>query len=310
MTLEEKITFYSHEAAVDFQKFLREKECGSRIVVEHSFSGEPYFEGTISQFMNLIDLLAKKDEEENEVDEDLLHMKNDLVERKETLEKFFAEHKEGDLLSDATPSQMLAQLQTIDATGDDAIKKEAADKFVSSLMVLATLEDNGLLAEAEGGEDYILTGVKPADEMIIMYAYNDFPAVTSEDLQECKIASHVRTSSTTNYVITVGTEILFVNTDDIADFLDHVDVDEDEAAKFVDAVFFKQAFVGKIHELVAEGNASEEALLEALGAPSFPLEGTNDVISFDITADYLKAVVNDLRKLGILTGKDGKIKNT
>ena len=308
MTLEEKITFYSHEAAVDFQKFLREKECGSRIVVEHSFSGEPYFEGTISQFMNLIDLLAKKDEEENEVDEDLLHMKNDLIERKETLEEFLEGHKEGDLLSDSTPSQMLAQLQTIDATGDDAIKKDAADKFVSSLMVLATLEDNGLLEEE--GENYRLKEIKAADEMTVMYAYNDFPAVTSEDLQECKIASHVRTSSTTNYVITVGTEILFVNTDDIADFLDHVDVDEDEAAKFVDAVFFKQAFVGKIHELVAEGNASEEALLEALGAPSFPLEGTNDVISFDITADYLKAVVNDLRKLGILTGKDGKIKNT
>ena len=308
MTLEEKITFYSHEAAVDFQKFLREKECGSRIVVEHSFSGEPYFEGTISQFMNLIDLLAKKDEEENEVDEDLLHMKNDLIERKETLEEFLEGHKEGDLLSDSTPSQMLAQLQTIDATGDDAIKKDAADKFVSSLMVLATLEDNGLLEEE--GENYRLKEIKAADEMTVMYAYNDFPAVTQDDLAECGIASHVRTSSTTNYVITVGTEILFVNTDDIADFLDHVDVDEDEAAKFVDAVFFKQAFVGKIHELVAEGNASEEALLEALGAPSFPLEGTNDVISFDITADYLKAVVNDLRKLGILTGKDGKIKNT
>ena len=308
MTLEEKITFYSHEAAVDFQKFLREKECGSRIVVEHSFSGEPYFEGTISQFMNLIDLLAKKDEEENEVDEDLLHMKNDLIERKETLEEFFAEHKEGDLLSDATPSQMLAQLQTIDATGDDAIKKDAADKFVSSLMVLATLEDNGLLEEE--GENYRLKEIKAADEMTVMYAYNDFPAVTQDDLAECGIASHVRTSSTTDYVITVGTEVLFVNTDEIADFLDHVDVDEEEAAKFVDAVFFKQAFVGKIHELVAEGNASEEALLEALGAPSFPLEGTNDVISFDITADYLKAVVNDLRKLGILTGKDGKIKNT
>ena len=308
MTLEEKITFYSHEDAVEFQKFLREKECGSRIVVEHSFSGEPYFEGTISQFMNLIDLLAKKDEEENEVDEDLLHMKNDLIERKETLEEFLEGHKEGDLLSDSTPSQMLAQLQTIDATGDDAIKKDAADKFVSSLMVLATLEDNGLLEEE--GENYRLKEIKAADEMTVMYAYNDFPAVTQDDLAECGIASHVRTSSTTDYVITVGTEVLFVNTDEIADFLDHVDVDEDEAAKFVDAVFFKQAFVGKIHELVAEGNASEEALLEALGAPSFPLEGTNDVISFDITADYLKAVVNDLRKLGILTGKDGKIKNT
>ena len=308
MTLEEKITFYSHEDAVEFQKFLREKECGSRIVVEHSFSGEPYFEGTISQFMNLIDLLAKKDEEENEVDEDLIHMKNDLIERKETLEELLEGHKEGDLLSDSTPSQMLAQLQTIDATGDDAIKKDAADKFVSSLMVLATLEDNGLLEEE--GENYRLKEIKAADEMTVMYAYNDFPAVTQDDLAECGIASHVRTSSTTDYVITVGTEVLFVNTDEIADFLDHVDVDEEEAAKFVDAVFFKQAFVGKIHELVAEGNASEEALLEALGAPSFPLEGTNDVISFDITADYLKAVVNDLRKLGILTGKDGKIKNT
>ncbi len=309
MTLEEKITFYSRESAADFQKFLREKECGSRISVEYRFTGEPYFEGTIANFMQLIDKLVARDEEEGDVDEDTLHMKNDLIERKETIDAFLAGHKAGDILSDSTPSQMLAQLQSIDATGDDAIRREAADKFVSSLMVLATLEDNGLLREIEEDDNYLLTDIKPAEEMTIMYAYSDFPAVTAELLQECGIASHVRTSANTEYAVTVGSEVLFVNTDDMADYLDHLDVDEEEGAKFIDAVFFKQAFVGKVHELVAEGYASEATLLEALGAPSFPLEGTNDVISFDISAEYLKAVLSDLKKLGLIAGKDGKIKN-
>lgn len=309
MTLEEKIIFDTREDAADFQKFLREKDCDSRINVEYEFSGEPYFEGTITDFLNLIDVLAKKDAEEgDEVDEDLVLMKKDIEERKEKLVEFFAEHKAGDVLRDATPSQMLAQAERLEARNDDELKKEATEKFVSSLMILATLEDNDLLEENE--EEYILKDVRPAEDMRIMYAYTDFPKVTEEELKGSNISSHIRTSSVTQYIVTTGTAIIYLDADEVNDYLDNVDVDDDESGKFIDGIFFKQALVGKIHELIGSGCASEKDLQKAFETPAFPLEGTNDVISFDLTPEYLSAVLTDLRKLGLITGKDGKIKNT
>ena len=74
MTLEEKITFYSREDAAEFQKYLKERDCSARISVEHTFSGTPYFEGTIAAFEELISkLLAKED------DSDLAQIKTDLL---------------------------------------------------------------------------------------------------------------------------------------------------------------------------------------------------------------------------------------
>jgi len=308
MTLEEKIIFDTHEDAAEFQKYLREKGCESRINVEYEFTGEPYFEGNIPEFLELIDILGKKDAEDGDVDEDLVLMKKDIEERREKLEEFFSQHKAGDILRDATPSQMLAQVERLEARNDDDLKKEATEKFISSLMILATLEDNNLLEENE--DEYILKEVRSADEMRIMYAYTDFPIVSEEELKECNISSHIRTSSVTQYVVTTGTSIIYVDADDLNDFLDNVDVDEDAAGKFIDQIFFKQALVGKIHELIEKGCTSEKDLQKAFETPAFPLEGTNDVISFDLSPEYLTAVMSDIRKLGLISGKDGKIKNT
>ncbi|HJJ98901.1 MAG TPA: hypothetical protein O0X23_01645 [Methanocorpusculum sp.] len=143
-----------------------------------------------------------------------------------------------------------------------------------------------------------------------MYAYTDLGSIEPEDLEETGITSHIRTSSTTGYVITTGAEIVLAQgIDDLGDFLGHLDVDDDDADRFVDAIFFKQALVAKIHDLVSGGITTEAGLLEAFEAQAFPLSLTEDVISFDLSAEYLAGVVNDLRKQGLLEGRDGKIKN-
>ncbi len=304
MTLEEKITFYSREDAAEFQKYLKEKDCSARISVEHLFSGTPYFEGTIAAFAALIDTITAREE-----DSELSEIKTDLLSREKTLTEFFTGHKVGDILTDATPSQMLAQLETIEANGNEDIQKTATEKFVNSLMILGTLEDNELLSVCGETPEYTLTGVKDPKEMRVMYAYTDLGGISPEDLDGSGITSHVRTSSTTGYVVTTGPEIVLTSgIDDLGDFLDHLDVDDDEAGRFVDAIFFKQALIAKIHELVSGGITTEEALLKAFDAPAFPLGDTEDVISFDLSADYLSGVLNDLRKQGFIKGRDGKIK--
>jgi hypothetical protein len=305
MTLEEKITFYSREDASAFQKYLREKGCPSRISVEYNFSGTPYFEGSIASFLQLIDKINAREE-----DTDLDDLKKDLLVREKSLTEFFASHKAGDILSDATPSQLLAQVESIDAMGDE-IQKQATEKFVNLLMILGTLEDNNLLKNSEEKDSYTLLGTKTAKELRVMYAYTDFNGVTEEDLKNSGITTHIRTSSTTESILNTGAELLFASDlDDMADVLDQMDVDDDEAGRFIDAIFFKQVLIAKIKELVISGKQSEADLLTALDAPSFPLEETNDVISFDISPEYLSGVISDLKKQGVLSGKDGKIKTS
>ena len=279
MTLEEKITFYSREDAAEFQKYLKEKDCSARISVEHTFSGTPYFEGTIAAFEELISkLLAKED------DSDLAQIKTDLLGREETLAEFFSTHKVGDVLTDATPAQLLAQLESIDADSNEDIQKTATEKFVNSLMILGTLEDNELLKVVGETPEYMLTGVKDPKELRVMYAYGDLGGIAPEDLDGSGITSHIRTSSTTGYVVTTGAEIVLAQgIDDMSDV--------------------------KIHDLVSGGITTEAGLLEAFEAPAFPLGETEDVISFDLSADYLSGVINDLRKQGFLKGRDGKIKS-
>lgn len=309
MVLEEKLSFDTREDANLFQKFLREKGCSSRIAVEHTFSGEPFFEGSVADFMTLIALLEKKDAEEGEADEELSFTKKDLENRRDTLNEFFASHKPGDILENSTPTQMMARVQSIGAESDEAFRKEAADKFVASLMILGALEDNNLLEETEDGNSYTLTGIAKAEDLRVMYPYTDFPKISAEELKECCISSHINVVSYEKHVVTAGQEIIFVDTDELTDYLDNADADEDDSARFIDNVFFKQAFIAKVHDLIANGASSEAELVKSLENPAFPLEGTDDVISFDVSSEYLAGVLSDLRKLEIISGKDGKIKN-
>jgi hypothetical protein len=305
MTLEEKITFDSREDATEFQKYLKERNCSARISVEHTFSGTPYFEGTIAAFEELINKLLAKEE-----DSDLTRIKTDLLNHEKNLVEFFSTHRIGDALIDATPTQLLAQFENIDASGNNDIQKIATEKFINSLMILETLEDNNLLKIEGEARECTLAGVKDPKELRVTYSCNDLGITTCEDLNETDIISHIRTSSITRYVVTTGSEIVFEqNIADLGDVLDHLDVDDDEACQFVDAIFFKQELVAKIHELVSNGITNEEKLLEAFEASTFPFGETKGMISFDLSADYLAGVVNDLRKQGFLKGRDGKIKS-
>jgi hypothetical protein len=305
MTLEEKIRFYSREDAAEFQKYLKEKGCPARISVEHVFSGTKYFEGTIAAFEELINRLLLKKE-----DNDLTQIKMDLQNHKKILTEFFSTHKIGDVLTDATPTQHLAQLESINADDNNDIQKTATEIFVNSLMILGTLEDNELLKIEEKTSEYTLSGVKEPKELRVMYAHDDLDDVTPEDLNKTGITSHIRTSSTTGYVITTGSEIVFVqDVDDLGDVLDHLGVDNDETIRFVDTVLFKQALVARVHDLVSDGIITEAGLLKAFEAPAFPFGENKNMISFDLSADYLTGVVNDLRKQGFLKGRDGKIKS-
>lgn len=307
MTLEEKIIFYSRDEAVQFQKYLKEKGCPSRISVDYDISGTPYCEGTIISFLSLIDTVNSREE-----DSELSNIKEDLLSREKALARFIESHKIGDDVTDATPPQILAQLESIHADGNEEIQKQAMDTFVESLMVLATLDDNGLLeTSTDETPHYTLIGIKEPGEMRVMYAETDLPGVTTEDCKNTGIRTHIRTSSKTNYIVTTGLEIMYItDMDDLKEFLDQIYVDDEEEERFLESIVFKQSLVEKIQELVQGGLTTEASILATFEEQVFAIPGDdNTEISYDISAEYLSEVLSDLRKEGILKGRDGKIKS-
>ena len=62
------------------------------------------------------------------------------------------------------------------------MQKTATEKFVNSLMILITLEDNELLKVDGETTEYTLTGVKKPGKLLVMYAYGDLGGIAPEDL--------------------------------------------------------------------------------------------------------------------------------
>lgn len=303
MTLEEKISFYTRDSATEFQKYLKEHDCTSRITTRHTLTGEPYIEGTITGIITLIDHLTAK-----EPDTDLETLKSDIIARRDMMTEFFAEHKPDDLITESTPNQLLAQIKTIHEEGTD-IEKLATENFTKSLTIFETLEENGLLEKIHDTESYRLTAVKSPDELKIIFPYNELTDIQPEELKEANLSLHIHTSSTTEYIITTGIELPIADTwEDIEETLDELDIETEEAERFTEMLFYKQMLISTIIETITNGARSEKDILKALNAHPFPLGDTGDVISYDITPEYLTEVLTDLRKTDILAGKDGKIK--
>lgn len=304
MVLEETIKFSAREDAVEFQKYLREKGCPSRISLKHDFSGNPCYEASISEFKKFIDMILKED-----ADADLSNLKSSLDYGEAALNEFMESHEAGDVVTESTPAQLLAQALSISSEGDD-VKKEAEEKFSKSILVMGTLENNGLIEQIGDTDGFILKEKRAAGDIKMLQPYTDFDGYNPTEFEGLDITTNILAASKTDFVVTAGAEILLKSDmDEMVDILDDLDTDEDDAARFIDNIFFKKILVSKILEFVDNGAKSEKEISDLLGEPYHNIADSKDTISFDIDSDYLSEVISDLKKEGLLSGKDGKIKS-
>ncbi len=93
------------------------------------------------------------------------------------------------------------------------------------------------------------------------------------------------------------------------EILGEMDVDEDDADMLRTNIAFKQFIIERIMTVLEErGRASREELLEESLSFDAPLNEEQDSASFILTEEYANGVLNDLKKIGLITGKDSKIK--
>lgn len=198
---------------------------------------------------------------------------------------------------------------------DEIIKNdtESEEDFRKRAQTLTILKMNNLTSEKDGCDDRTLTRTMPVDELKIIFTSELaelFLNFKPKELEEKGIIFHYKTYINEYYVVHVSSNILLVDLSEIEDFLQTADLAEGEYNNFCSSSFFRLTFINQLMGLIENGCSSEKELRKALNSQEFNVGEMKDLFSFDIDDTYLSSIIEELKKMGILTGKDGKLKKT
>ena len=129
------------------------------------------------------------------------------------------------------------------------------------------------------------------------------------------LARHTITSTITagddeEWMVTIGSELVFLeDLTPVEEFLEEFEIPEEEGAIFFPKIQMKQLIVSKILAMIREGGkASREDIIEEFAEQDIETKEGGSLISLNLSKSYINAILDDLKKAGILKGKDQKLR--
>lgn len=313
MVLEEELIFSDKADAEEFIKHVRAAGCSGKVRTEHAIIPETMFHGRIQDLLKLLDREIDRHKDDPEM-ADLVAlsvtMKAGIERRRENLRQFFDEHPVGAIIPERSLMQDFATIIGKMATGEEAGEPdpEEADAIITAIGINALLEENGLVEETDEG--LRLVGTIEPEEAYTYCPEHPFVEVEPGTLREYGIDVKITVIAEERYIASLGPEIMLIDDPEpLWDALDGMDVDEDDVDILRTTIAFKQFIIERIMTVLEErGRASREELLEESLSFDAVLNKEQDSASFILTEEYVNGVLNDLKKVGLITGKDSKIK--
>jgi len=173
-------------------------------------------------------------------------------------------------------------------------------RFTSSLHVLE--QNNCLIHEVKTG-NVLLKEKKPLEDLEISSATGGiFGCFDPEDLENAGIAISMQTLVSTDYTVIAGPEFIMMDLDDLIDYLSKYDEDDEDN----DVLIHIRSCTILIHHIL-DFVKEKPLTIDELATKLFE-EGGEAPITFDVTDEALEGTLNDMKKLGLITFKNGVIK--
>ncbi len=197
--------------------------------------------------------------------------------------------------------------------GDDPIRRLLQNDTKIHLyfqhMLLATLFSNDCLEKKD--DDLVLKQSLNPDDITLFFpgGFFDFDDIT--DLEGLQIENTI--SDEISYAVTIGPEFFMLDDiNDITDFIsdEGLDCEERDVLELKYRLANRDMIVNNIIEILKEnGKMSREEIISAIKDISLSLQEEGGIsIRFQLSYTFVGAIVEDLKKLGILKGKDVKLK--
>jgi hypothetical protein len=157
-------------------------------------------------------------------------------------------------------------------------------------------------------EGMILTQTIPPDEAVMALFGDELPPFREEALQRWKISRSLEARDTSVYTVVTGPDIIFL--EDLTELEEYFqELPEEDADKFLANLQVKQVLVAEILSMIQkEGRSSKEELMSEFIHKTLPIEENALSIGFHLSPGYLESILNDMKKMGMIKGKDSRLK--
>jgi len=305
MVLEEEIWFSSEEEAQECARIFKKLNVSAHIRTKIDLESRVMYKAPYSVLKGVIDeeitrLRESGEESEDDPITELQDVLDDLTQERDLLAECFATHQPGDHISTSV-FNLLIKDGTLPET------KEEMDVLLNEATVTRLLELNKLIDIDEGG--VVLARTISPDDAILSIFGDDIPPLREDSLQQGGIFRSLESRDSPSYFVTTGPDVVFLeDLTALEEFFEKTENDDESDSFFVN-LQVKQVLVAEILGLVKkDGRASKDEIITDFIHREIPIEDEKITIGLHLSPGYVDAILNDLKKIGILKGKDSKLK--
>lgn len=305
MALEEEIWFSSEEEAQNCVKIFKKLNISANMKPRVELETRVMYKAPFSAFKGLIEeeISRIRDSGDGEVADNIQIFEDTLqvlIQERDNLAQTFASHKPGDHISTKLFNVLIQD-------GGMPENEEDMEAFLREATVTRILELNDLLDIDEEG--MILARTIAPDDAVMSLFGDELPPFREEDLQKWEIIRSLEARETYTYVVTTGPDVIYL--EDLTELEEYFtdSGNEEETDHFFANLQVKQVLVAEILGIIQkDGRASKEQIMSEFIHKTLPIEDDKLGIGFHLSPAYIESILNDMKKLGILKGKDSKLK--
>ncbi len=229
-----------------------------------------------------------------------------LGEDEEEIAAFLEQHPPGTAVTLVMPKKNLPELyQALWTEGAD--EEEVSRKITKILMnrrIGALLEQNGLIEWTKDGEAILHGHADPAD-LVTARSGEVMDDIGLETLRRHAVKTSMTIASEPDYHLEFNPEaISMIDITDLDELVDEMEIDLDAYDLFRDNVYAKRMVVSRVIDILKErGTVPAEEIVTVLQSDVFEISGKIEEITLDLDLDFVKGLLDDMRKIGVIRRK-------
>jgi len=306
MVLEETLVVYDPDEARRIAGALRKKGIPVRIARKDILVQSVDVVGRIRDLKAAIEEGIAQIGEDDDARPRLKSILASLGEDEKEIAAFLEQHPPGKAVTPAMPKKNLPELyQALWMEGADA--EEVSREFAKILMnrrIGALLERSGLI-EWTKDEEAILQGHADPADLVTALSGEIIDKIGLETLRRHAVKTSMTIVSEPDYHLEFNPEaISMIDIMDLDELVDEMEIDLDAYGLFRDNVYAKRMVVSRVIDILEErGTVPAEEVFAVLQSDVFEIPGKIEEITLDLDLDFVKGLLDDMRKIGVIRRK-------
>lgn len=224
--------------------------------------------------------------------------------------EFMEKHQPGDVVPMDDLKEWMAQSAGVapEEEPPEVAPPNARGSLLHKLMAFATLGENGLIKAED--EKVVVQGHMNLEDIVITLPGDAVEDIDPNVLKEHNVLMEMTVAPVPECLLEFGPEaILEGDLDRIDEIAGDLEIDEEEYESFRAGVSLKRVAIGRTLEILEErGTLTPVEVAEALGSSAVESAGEGWKIVLELTPEFVKGLLNDLKKVGLVRRKGEKFR--